>query len=161
MKTSTVVLIIVAIIVVLGAAWYWLMPANTAPETLLPDVNVTGTSTDNGTSSTSGATGSSTSPMTATVTYNGTSFSPKDVTIAKGGTVTFKRQAGTMNVASDEHPTHTEYNGTTRTQHCPNNGDAFDQCTPGDSYSFTFTKTGTWEYHNHANPGATGTVTVK
>jgi plastocyanin len=100
--------------------------------------------------------------MSATVTYNGDSFSPKTVTIAKGGKVTFTSTGGNMWVAADEHPTHTEYAGTSRQQHCPDTaGTAFDQCGPGTSYSFTFSKAGTWDYHDHLNSNLEGTVIVK
>jgi hypothetical protein len=46
-------------------------------------------------------------------------------------------------------------------QHCPDTtGTAFDQCSAGTSYAFTFGKIGSWGYHNHLNHGATGTVVV-
>jgi plastocyanin len=95
--------------------------------------------------------------------YNAQGFSPATVTIAKGGTVTWVNQSGAgMWVASDQHPSHTGYAGTSRQQHCPDtSGTAFDQCAPGDKYSFTFSKTGTWGFHNHVNATANGTVIVK
>ncbi len=109
------------------------------------------------------STAATAAPMSATVTYTAQGFSPKSVTVAKGGTVTFVNQSGErMWVASDPHPTHQGYAGTTRAQHCPDTaGVAFDQCTSGDSYSFMFTKSGTWGYHNHANAGDFGTVIVQ
>jgi len=66
-----------------------------------------------------------------------------------------------MWVGSDEHPTHTEYDGTKKDDHCPNpTNTVFDQCSSGDSYTFTFTKAGTWGYHNHKVKEDTGTVVV-
>jgi plastocyanin len=69
-----------------------------------------------------------------------------------------------MWVASDQHPTHTEYSGTSRTEHCQN-GDqtssAFDQCSAGDNFSFTFEQEGEWSYHNHENSFQGGTVVVE
>lgn len=98
----------------------------------------------------------------ATITYNGSTFSPQEVTIKKGGTVTWKNTSGgNMWVASAQHPTHTVYSGTSRTEHCPDtSGTAFDQCVGGGDYSFTFTKTGTWGYHDHLNASLFGKVNV-
>ncbi len=106
--------------------------------------------------------GVNTAPMSATVTYNGTSFSPKDVTVKRGGKVTWTNSgSGNMWVASASHPTHAVYAGTTRQEHCPDAaGTAFDQCAGGQSYTFTFTKAGKWNYHDHINPSAFGSVTV-
>jgi plastocyanin len=67
--------------------------------------------------------------------------------------------------ASAFHPTHTVYSGTSLSEHCPDTaGTAFDACKgflPGQSWSFKFTKAGTWKYHDHLNPGATGTIVVE
>ena len=53
--------------------------------------------------------------------------------------------------ASNEHPTHEIY-------------PEFDAKKPldhGINYSFTFTKRGVWQYHNHLNPRAGGNVIVE
>jgi len=104
-------------------------------------------------------------PMSATVTYDGSSFSPASVTIAKGGTVNFVDSAGSsMWVASGQHPTHTTYDGTSESVHCAagySGAAPFDQCGTGASYSFTFTKVETWGYHDHRNASAHGTVIVQ
>lgn len=102
--------------------------------------------------------------MTATVTYDGSTFSPATVTIAKGSTITWTDTSGTMWVASNPHPIHSGYDGTTRDQHCAAgySGSApFDECSAGSTFSFTFNKTGSWGYHDHLNHGATGTIVVQ
>src|SRR3989338_8073673 len=101
-------------------------------------------------------------PMTATVTYDGTSFSPKAVTIKKGGTVAWNNEStAEMWVASAQHPNHTMYSGTSRTAHCPDTSKtAFDQCAGGNNYAFQFDKVGTWKYHDHLNASVFGSVTV-
>lgn len=107
--------------------------------------------------------GSVSAPMAATVTYNGDSFSPSEVTIKKGGTVTWRNTSGgKMWVASAQHPSHTVYAGTSREEHCPDaSGAAFDQCAgETGNYSFTFQKTGTWNYHDHLNAQLFGKVIV-
>lgn len=124
----------------------------------------TGGSTSGSTGGSTGSTGSAqTAPMSATVTYSSSGFSPASVTIAKGGTVTFVSQSGGMWVAADFHPTHGQYDGSDRATHCVAgfSPKPFDQCATGGSYSFTFTKTGSFGYHNHAAAQMGGTVIVK
>ena len=93
-------------------------------------------------------------PMTATVVYTDAGFSPQTLTIAQGGSVTFINQttAGKMSVASDEHPAHTIY-------------PEFDQYKTSargqKEFTFTFTKSGTWNYHDHIKANFGGTVIVK
>lgn len=101
----------------------------------------------------------------ATVTYTDSGFSPSSITIKVGGAVTWVNNASdAMWVASNIHPTHTLYSGTTLSQHCPDaTNSAFDSCksiASSSSWSFKFDKTGTWKYHNHLDPGETGNVTV-
>lgn len=102
------------------------------------------------------------SPAGVSVNYTANGFSPKTVTIKQGQSVTWINQTGdTLWVASNPHPQHTEYDGTTRTEHCANvTSTTFDACAPNNAYTFTFTKVGTWNYHNHAEDGNTGTVIV-
>lgn len=86
------------------------------------------------------------------VNYTSAGFSPKTVTIKKGDTVVFENKTGkNASVASDEHPTHLLY-------------PEFDQYKTDqrgkDEFRFTFTKTGTWGYHDHLNASQGGTVIV-
>jgi len=100
------------------------------------------------------------------VVYTNSGYSPSTLMIKKGETVTFKNQSSnSMWPASAMHPTHRVYSGTSLDEHCPDTtGTAFDACKgflPGQSWSFTFKKTGTWKYHDHLNPGNTGTIVVE
>lgn len=101
-------------------------------------------------------------PLSATINYTASGFTPATVIIKQGGTVSFASVDGSpMWVASAVHPTHLVYDGTSRTEHCPNPTDtAFDQCSNGTSYSFTFLKAGVWKYHNHMSAGDGGVITV-
>jgi plastocyanin len=68
-----------------------------------------------------------------------------------------------MWVASDPHPIHNGYDGTTVQQHCAAGyaGPApFDECAAGTSFTFTFDKVGTWGYHDHLDHSVMGTITV-
>ena len=87
-----------------------------------------------------------------TVTYTDSGFSPSTLTIKKGETATFKNMtSGSMWVASSPHPAHTDYP----------EFDAKRGIAPGETYEFTFTKTGSWKYHNHVNLGKYGTIVVQ
>ena len=163
---------IVIVIILGGLYWWWSGSQGSTP----PATQVTTTQDQSG-NSTSGSganagTGVSVSgsvsagtaaPTSAAVTFNGHAFSPANVTIAQGGTVTFTSTGGNMWVASDPHPIHNGYDGTTQEQHCaPGYAGAapFDQCVPGTSFTFTFNKVGTWGYHDHLSASLGGTVTV-
>lgn len=86
------------------------------------------------------------------VDYTNAGFSPQTVTVKKGTTVVFINKSDSkMDVASNPHPTHTDYPG-------------FDQYKSSqkgqNEYDFTFDKVGTWGFHNHLNPSDGGTVIV-
>lgn len=173
--SNTWVWVVIVVIVLAGGFWWWSMQAPAT--TVMPgQTNVINTNTDtNATpSNTSDNTGGvnvgldasttvqATAPMSATVTYTSSGFTPSTVTIKKGGTVTW-RGPTSMNIGSAQHPTHTSYDGTTLATHCAAGytGPApFDQCGPGSSYTFTFSKTGTFGYHDHNNASSFGKVVV-
>ncbi len=98
------------------------------------------------------------------ISHTDTGFVPETVRIEKGETVVWKSETGNMWIASNQHPRHTEYSGTSRTEHCQNgdqNTAAFDQCSAGEEFSFTFEKEGEWNYHNHESALEGGTVVVR
>src|SRR3989344_2395368 len=66
---------------------------------------------------------------------------------------------GTYWPASASHPSHTVY---PTTGGCI--GSTFDACkglAQGESFDFTFNEAGEWKYHDHLNPGRTGTIIVE
>ncbi len=177
MKTSTIVWVI-AVVAVLGVSLYFyssssnISPANPAlsyntnalpvgtkslPSS--PPSTVAGNNPQQNT-----IVSSSTVPMQATVTYGPNGFSPSTVTIRQGGVVTFVNQSsGKMWIGANPHPTHEGYDSTTKNQHCVSGYAGpvpFDQCSAGANYSFTFSKIGSWSYHNHANSSDVGTIVV-
>lgn len=115
-------------------------------------------------------TGASTTPLNAgqigaTVTLTASGYSPATITIKQGQSVTFVDQNGSpMWVTSNPHPTHTAYDGTSEQTHCAAGytGPApFDECVATtNKFTFTFTKIGTWGYHDHRSPETGGTVVV-
>lgn len=167
--------IVLAVIIVGGGYWWWSTSGSdsmTNTNTVVnegagsPAPGAAGTVLEgSGDTTDAGVGGDTAVPMTVEVSYNGTEFTPKDVTVQKGGTVTWKNQStGNMWVASAQHPTHTVYGGTSRTAHCASSytgATPFDQC-KGESadYTFAFDKTGKHGYHDHINSSAFGSVTV-
>jgi plastocyanin len=103
---------------------------------------------------------------TTIVTYTSSGFQPNTVTVQQGDTVLWRSEASRpMWVASNRHPTHTQHDGSSRSQHCengaPTSSSIFDQCSVGGSFTFTFDKKGDWNYHNHGNNVHQGTVIVE
>lgn len=88
----------------------------------------------------------------ASVSYANAGFSPGVVTVPSGTTVVFENNSSrNMWVASDPHPVHSDL-------------PEFDSrrgVGPGESYEFTFTRVGSWGYHDHLNPQHGGTVIVE
>lgn len=86
-----------------------------------------------------------------TVSYKDGAFSPSLVKVKAGQAVKFVNSGkDPVWVASDPHPTHTDYPGF----------DSRKGLASGESYIFVFNRVGTWGYHNHLNPGEKGTVEV-
>lgn len=87
----------------------------------------------------------------AKVTVDDSGFNPKTVTIKAGQSVTWQNNSGTtIDIASDPHPTHTILPDL-RSNALAN----------GKSYTFTFTKAGSFGYHDHLNTSMKGTVVVQ
>lgn len=89
----------------------------------------------------------STAPQaTNSVTIANMSFSPADITVKKGTTVTWTNNDSIAHTVTAD----------TDTEHGPNS----DTINPGDTYTFTFTDDGTFAYHCSIHPEMTGKVTV-
>ena len=85
------------------------------------------------------------------ITYSDSGFSPAQVSVKVGDTVTFKNSsAKSVQVNSAQHPTHTQFPelnvGT---------------IAAGESKSVTFATAGTKKYHNHLNPSQNGQIVVE
>lgn len=86
------------------------------------------------------------------VTYTQTGFSPATLRVSLGTTVTFRNETSEpLWVASNPHPTHGNYSVF----------DAEVSIDQGAVFSFTFTKIGTWGYHNHMHSSFGGTIIVE
>lgn len=97
-----------------------------------------------------------------TIYLTDSGFEPENIIVEQGETVTWINNASSsMWIASNQHPTHTEYSGTSISEHCNGGEESFDQCQNGDEYSFTFDQQGTWGYHNHEPFISGGQVVVE
>ena len=155
MNNSSWVVVIIIILVAGGFGWWWYTqaPAGTAPAGQTDGIgNGVGVGVGVGVGE----------PVSVGVIYSQSGFSPAEITVKKGDTVTWSNSGGgNMWVASAQHPTHTVYSGIALSAHCPGmTASAFDQCQNGATYSFKFDKVGTWAYHNHTNSGHFGRVIV-
>ena len=160
MNTKTAWIIIIVVLLVAVGAYAFstnraVAPAGTQDEIATTSVPVVQEEEDGG-------------PAFTVITLTDSGFSPATVTVRAGETVRFVNQSSRgMWVGSDDHPTHTEYDGTTTREHCADgaatNG-TFDQCASvaaGDSWDYTFERAGTFGYHNHVGASDTGTVIVR
>lgn len=155
----------IAVIVIVALALLWFFTrTNQVPEPAADSGAATATSTEAAVT----APEEEATEEVMVVTLTDTGFTPATITIAVGDTVRFVNESSrSMWVGADEHPTHTEYDGTSTREHCVNGaavGGTFDQCAAtarGSSYEFTFTKAGTFGYHNHAGASSVGAVIVR
>lgn len=87
----------------------------------------------------------------ALVSIAATGFSPASITVPVGGAVSFtNNDTQSHQVASAPHPVHTNYP--------PLNGAVL---AAGETQTVTFTQAGSFNYHDHLNPGLTGVVVVQ
>jgi plastocyanin len=172
MSNETLAVAVVAVIVIIGAGLFVFFSGGSGSqmsETPAPAPTETQSNSTNGEVSSSSVSSStessvSTSTIGTTVQYTDTGFSPASLTVKSGQRVTFVNRSNlSMWIASDPHPMHQGYDGTTFAAHCAAGyagAKPFDQCAAGSTFTFTFIKAGTWGYHNHAAFSDRGTIVV-
>ena len=151
MSKNTYIIIAVVVIIVLGG--FLFLQQRNAPEQGAP-------------AGTSPLLESGEGQSSVTITYTNSGYSPKEVIVSQGGTVTFENQSSRdMWPASVIHPIHTIYPGSgiqkCRTAEQLRIFDACRSIAQGESWSFTFQEQGSWGYHDHRNPSSTGKIIVK
>ncbi|MBI2267886.1 MAG: hypothetical protein HYU80_00355 [Candidatus Blackburnbacteria bacterium] len=135
METKNILIGVVVVLVVIGGG-YWLLYGQKGSTS--PTNTQTPTTEPN--------------KNIVTVEYSGQGFSPNSIVVKSGTVVTWvNKGSDAMWVASNPHPVHTNLSGL----------DALKGTPIGGSYSYTFTKVGKWEYHNHLAPSKTGEVVVE
>ena len=95
------------------------------------------------------------SKSSTTITYNSSGFSPSNVTIKTGGTITWVNDSDSeIQIGANPHPIHTgnkEMSG----------GGFVLTLASGEQAAVTITKTGSHGYHNHLNSSQGGSITVE
>lgn len=132
--------IVIAILVVLMLGW-WFLSSPTSPT---PAPAPTPTPTPTPTAATPSA--------NVTVQMTSSGFSPSEIKIKAGDTVDFVNKDSKSHwPASAVHPAHQCYPGF----------DALRPVQPGETYSYKFAMAKTCKFHDHLNPGTTGTIAVE
>jgi plastocyanin len=138
---SAAVKVIVALVVLaaLGSSGYALFHKS-SPNTTTSRTDSTSTQTSK----------RSQAPASATITFSDSGFSPSVTTVKAGDTVRVTNKSSQeLDFDSDPHPEHTD-------EPELNVGPV----SPGESKTFIVTRTGHWGFHDHLNPGFTGTLNV-
>jgi len=165
MSKNLIIAIIVVVVLAVGGWWLYSSNMATAPTFTTQPTEQTG-EVDNTAQANPMVDVEVVVAKTHEVIYTNSGYSPSQLTIKVGDTVVFKNQSTTsLWTASGMHPVHSAYSGIALQQHCPDpeNND-FDQCkaeAPGASWSFTFTKAGTWGYHDHMSSMNFGKIIVE
>lgn len=152
-KTSKIIVLAVLLLAVIAAAVYVVVfdkkeaPSTNATTNTPAEANNTTTTEQPKTEDTT----PKTEQEVTTLTYSNDGFSPDEITVGANETIKVVNQSNTtLDFSSDPHPTHTinpELNV----------GDI----APGESATFTISKSGTWGFHNHYAPNHHGNVIVK
>lgn len=154
-KSHLAFLLILPTLLLLGSCSWQQKPAPDGGGILFPDTKVV---PDGKTDSTRSRT------HTIEITENG--FSPALLTVRKGDVVRFVNRDTTPHwPASASHPSHRVYPGSDIAK-CgtAEQGNIFDACkglAKDEIFSFTFTETGEWGYHDHMAPRMFGKITVQ
>ncbi len=149
MRNTTLLAIVIAVIVIALAAW--VLPKKT-PVTVTVSPTPTVASIDETAAPSAAPAESSTpSPSSLTIHIKDSRFQTSSLHIQAGQTVTWINDDSIAHmVDSDPHPSHTILSALQSPQ-----------IESGQSYSITFTKTGTFPYHCHLHPSMKGTIVVE
>lgn len=146
--TSRKAPIIVIIVAMLAIAGLTVFALSNQPETTQSEMaNQTGAVRNDGTGPAEAA---PTPSERMLITFTDEGFEPGSITVTKGTVVTVKNESSRdIQFSSADHPTHQE-----------NSEMNLNTLSPGESDSYTASKSGTWSYHDHIDESKTGTVTV-
>jgi plastocyanin len=100
------------------------------------------------------------------VQMNEQGFDPSSIHVQQGQEVIFRNIGNEHHwPASDHHPSHSLYSGTSLQEHCGDGAvSSFDSCesiSPGESWSFVFERPGVYTYHDHNWPWLVGEIVVE
>ena len=146
MKKSTLVLSVIVLLALVVGVWALAAVRN-------PGTNGSSTATTNeansanGDNSNSGATNNSQAPASGNINITNNMFTPPQINVKVGGTVTWTNNDKVAHTVTADLS-----NG---------NGPASGEIQPGQSYSYTFKKAGSVQYHCEIHHSMRGTIVVK
>jgi plastocyanin len=138
MGKSTLVAIIVVAVVAIGGGIA--LTHKSTPNNSAPPASTNSTTTPPSSNQAAAST-------TGSIDIKNMMFTPSQITVAKGGTVTWTNNDSIAHTVVDDL---SNVGG-------PASGDI----QPGSTYSFTFNKTGSFQYHCSIHPSMRGTIVVK
>mgnify|MGYP003394341371 CR=1 FL=1 len=142
-----IVIASVVVLVLIVAGWFLTRPK----QTMAPEVTTQTTQAPVSTESATAASGGATVKEVSMVSITAAGFSPKDITVKVGESITWTNDdSANHTVSSNPHPTHTLYP-------MLNLG----MIKPAATKSVMIEKAGKYTYHDHLNPSNTGSITVE
>lgn len=144
--TVIVVVVVAVVIVAAGGSNKNDTSSNSTSDTMKMNDQQSSKSSSSASSSSSSSTSSSNAVATNAVTISNFAFSPATITVKAGTKVTWTNQDDVRHSVSPDSPS-ADFS----------DGSLFGK---GESYSFTFTKAGTYKYHCAPHPYMKGTVVV-
>jgi len=139
-------LIAIVVVVVLAVGGWFIYDHHKSNTNSSYGNNGTSSSTSSNTNGSTSSSNQSTA-STGAITIQNMMFTPPQISIRKGGTVTWTNNDSTAHTVTDDL---SNVGG-------PASGDI----QPGSTYSFTFNKTGSFQYHCSIHPSMRGTIVVK
>lgn len=137
-KTAKISIALIVVIIIGGVIWF---AAANQPKP----------ASNNSPQSTSPVTNETTKTAAATITYDGSTFTPQLTTVKSGDAVKVTNQSqNDLDFDSDPHPIHTDDPDL--------NAGAI---APGKSTTFTVTKKGQFGFHNHLDSSQHGNITIE
>jgi plastocyanin len=144
--------VLIVLIVVLAGGWLFVSSRNQTNPTTSNETTTPTAETPIQTPAGSESTDSASTTEQNMVMISSSGFSPESLTVKVGDTVTWKNDdTKPHTVNSDPHPAHTLF---------PELNE-ISAIRAGETKTHTFTKAGTFKYHDHLNPASTGTIVVE
>jgi plastocyanin len=142
MRKSTLLAVVILLILIIGGA-YALTRSSTNNSAPTPPASNSSNSSQNQSNATPPS--SNTNQSSGKIEIKNMMFTPPQITVAKGGTVTW---------TNNDDVAHTVVADL-------GNGPSSGNIEPGSTYSYTFTKTGSVQYHCSIHPSMRGTIVVQ
>lgn len=142
MGKSTLVAIVVVAILIIGGAVALIYKSNSNSPT-----QSTSDSAQNKSNTSSTSSNANQTSATGIINIKNMMFTPSQITVQKDGTVTWTNNDNTAHTVTDDLSNV--------------GGPASGNIEPGSTYSFTFNKTGSFQYHCSIHPSMRGTIVVK